>query len=389
MPLTSTIETKDNDTVVTVTDAEVQKALDGAAGAQVAFSVVADAADASAADARLFLTAAQVKLLQGASAQGSIAFTWNDASVAIPLSALKGIDADFELEIGKAADQAAQFTKAYVTATVLGTPYAFEAHTIVGGAETPLDLAPDQTVRRAFLLDKGIDASKAGALYAEDGGVYPVPAAFKKTADGKTLVSINRPGFSSMPSQRGMSPIHGYDGLMGSGKHSDAGGQIPLERQSATLFSPKKSVTRAEFAAMLANAIGLDKRSPSAPFSDIRGTEWFAQDVAAAYEAGLITGSDGKFRPNDDITRQDLTVMLARAMKLLHIAKTSGTPDRPYADASAFGPYAQDSIKAVTDAGLMQGLEKNGQLFFDPAMPTTREAAAKVLYQLLAAGNLI
>ncbi|QGQ99944.1 hypothetical protein EHS13_03825 [Paenibacillus psychroresistens] len=80
-----------------------------------------------------------------------------------------------------------------------------------------------------------------------------------------------------------------------------------------------------------------------------------------------------------------MTVMLARAIKLLHITKTSGTPAKPYGDVAQFSQYAQESIQTVTDTELMQGVEQQGQFFFHPNLPTTREAAAKVLYQLIKA----
>jgi hypothetical protein len=156
-----------------------------------------------------------------------------------------------------------------------------------------------------------------------------------------------------------------------------------LNGTSADTFSPKNPVTRAQFASMLVTAIGLDKQTGGNAFTDIKGSEWYADDVNAAYKAGLITGYDGSFRPDDEITRQDLTVMLARAIKLLDIKFTSGTAKVPYGDAAAFSSYAKDSIQAVSDAGLMQGEAQQGQFIFHPALPTTREAAAKVIYQLL------
>ncbi|RED52828.1 S8 family serine peptidase [Cohnella lupini] len=384
--------TKQGDqTVVTVTEAELQKALDAAKASPTVFNISAASTEASPTKVRLSLTAAQVKLLKSASEQGSIALTWSDATVALPLSVLSGFaeNTGLILTISPSADSKSLFTAKYPTATVLGTPYTFEAFSIVNGVETQVSLKPDQSVSRAFLLDQSIDASSAGVLYAEGNQVYPTPSRFTKTTNGKTIVTIIRPGFSDYAVVTREISFTDIQASWAAGPIQSLADKFIVNGTSATKFSPKKPVTRAEFATMLVNAIGLDKQSSTSSFTDIKGTEWFAEDVATAYKAGLITGNGGKFKPNDPITRQDLTVMLARAATMLHISKTSGTPIKPYADASKFGAYAQDSIQAVTDAGLMQGVEKQGRLFFDPILSTTREAAAKVLYQLLDAANLI
>ncbi|SDX73616.1 S8 family serine peptidase [Paenibacillus sp. CF384] len=376
---------------ITVTDADLQKALDDAKGAPVVVSVNAASGNVTSSNAQLVLTDAQVKLLQSAAEGSVVAFTWKDASVSIPVSVLKavGTDAKFILEIKPSADSKSVFAKGYADTSVLGTPYAFEAYSLSNGVKTPVVLQPDQGVRRAFLLDAAIDTSHAGALYTDGGSVYPVPATFNKTTDGRTIVTITRPGFSVYAVAVRKVSFTDTKSSWAAAQIQTLADKFILNGTSATTFSPKSAVTRAQFTSMLVNAIGLNKQAGTSPFSDVKGTDWFAQDVIAAYKAGLITGSGGAFKPNDQITRQDLTVMLARAVKLLHIKQTSGTPDKPYADASKFGAYSQASIQTVTAAGLMQGVEKHGQLFFDPTLPTTREAAAKVLYQLLTAGHLI
>ncbi|MNC59522.1 Endo-1,4-beta-xylanase A precursor [compost metagenome] len=116
--------------------------------------------------------------------------------------------------------------------------------------------------------------------------------------------------------------------------------------------------------------------------------DWFADEVAAAHAVGLVTGFDGSFMPNAKISRQDLAVMLNRALKLLD-SKPATSGGMIYTDAETFGSYALDDIQAVTDAGLMNGIATQGSYVFHPSESTTREAAAKVLYQLLKVAKLI
>ncbi|CAH1195699.1 hypothetical protein PAECIP111892_02089 [Paenibacillus auburnensis] len=388
--LTATSAPDGDQTVFTITNAELQKALD-AKTASTVYSVTAASTENGSAKASLKLTAEQVKLLQSAPADSALAFTWNSASVSLPLSALSGLAANAGLTVSIAPDTTskAAFATGYASAAILGTPYTFEAVSIVAGVPSKVTFAPDQIVHRAFLLDKGINAANAGALYTEGGQVYPVPAKFKTLTDGSTLVTISRPGLSTYAAATRAITFTDIGSSWAKSQIQTLAGKFILNGTSANTFSPKNPVTRAEFASMLVTAIGLDKATTTNAFTDIKGSEWYAQDVNAAYQAGLITGYDGGFRPKDEITRQDLTVMLARAVKLLDIKFTSGTASVPYGDAAAFSSYAKDSIQAVSDAGLMQGESQQGQFIFHPALPTTREAAAKVLYQLLSLGGLI
>lgn len=55
------------------------------------------------------------------------------------------------------------------------------------GAAEPLKLKVDEVVTRSFLIEKGIDASSAGALYLESGNVYPVPAKSRLQVMGHPL----------------------------------------------------------------------------------------------------------------------------------------------------------------------------------------------------------
>ena len=52
-------------------------------------------------------------------------------------------------------------------------------------------------------------------------------------------------------------------------------------------------------------------------FKDVQSGDWFLGAVSTAYKAGLINGyEDGTFRPNDNITREQMVAMMIRAMKL-------------------------------------------------------------------------
>ncbi|MFC4811002.1 S8 family serine peptidase [Paenibacillus sp. GCM10023250] len=374
--------------VVTVTDEALRQAI--AAAKQSPAAITLSAADKNAAQAQLQLTPAQVGLLREAPANSSVVFTWNDtSSVAFPLSALKGAADGAGLNVLVAKNEAskAKFRAAYPEAELLGDAYAFEAEFALNGKSTPAVFKPEQSFKRSFVIGTSADTATTGVLYEEDGSVSPVAATFK-TAAGSTIATIDRPGLSTYVAAKRSVAFTDIGASWAKEDIQSLAGKFLLNGTTAGKFEPKANVTRAQFASMLVRGLGLQKTAEPAPFGDVTTKDWFAQDVASAYAAGLIEGADGQFRPNAQISRQDLTVMLARAAELLKLAKPSGT-HKPYADAAQISSYAQASVQTVSDLGLMEGYDTKNGIAFDPRGATSREAVAKVLRSLLQAAGLI
>lgn len=81
-------------------------------------------------------------------------------------------------------------------------------------------------------------------------------------------------------------------------------------------FYPDNTMTRAEFATIVVNALGLPLGSTT-NFSDVQGDDWFAPYVGTASTYGIVSGvSDTEFNPQGTITRQEAAAMVARAAAL-------------------------------------------------------------------------
>lgn len=78
-------------------------------------------------------------------------------------------------------------------------------------------------------------------------------------------------------------------------------------------FEPQKSLTRAQMAKIIVEAFDLPITS-SHPFPDVPKTHWANDYIASLYAAGITTGSDGNYHPNDKVTRTHFTVFLSRAL---------------------------------------------------------------------------
>ncbi|MGE7271105.1 fibronectin type III domain-containing protein [Brevibacillus panacihumi] len=143
-------------------------------------------------------------------------------------------------------------------------------------------------------------------------------------------------------------------------------------------FKPNHSVTRAEFIVMLAGAMKLEGYGPTLMFSDHDhiGT-WAKQAVAQAVEAGIVGGyEDGSFRPNERITRAEMAVMIARALKLQHNNYVS----TGFADEEEIPHWVKGAVEAIRNQNLVSGRSGNR---FAPNETATRAEAATILLRML------
>lgn len=143
-------------------------------------------------------------------------------------------------------------------------------------------------------------------------------------------------------------------------------------------FKPNNPVTRAEFTVMLAGALKLEGNGSALTFTDhdqIGG--WAKQAVAQAVQAGIVVGfSDGSFRPNTQITRVEMAVMVARALQLeLNANALPG-----FADDEAIPQWAKGAVEAIRKLGIVDGRGGNR---FVPNETASRAEATVMLLRLL------
>lgn len=389
-PVQASVVVSNGIQALSITNEALQAALNEADSKPVAIVVSINTSEAPTT--KLILSADQLGLLAKSTVDSSIILNFGTSSLSLPTSALSSVPAGSSLELNIAdQDQDLEiFTKGFPGATIIGTPVSFEVNVLSGNLSTPLNVPAKERILRSFTVPGQIEGNTAGVLYTSGSKVSPTPSVFNKQDDGTTVVVVNRPGLSTYAVATRTVYFEDISSSFAQSQIQSLAHKLLINGTSEQTFAPKERVTRAEFAAMLTRSLGLQAAN-TAPFTDVQAGGWYAGDVAAAYNAGLITGrNDGKFDPNAHITRQEMSVMLSKAMDLLQITPAvQGSPRGPYADASSFGNFAELSIDKVTQAGIMSGETVNGTSYFRPEAATTREAAAKVLYELLQQGELI
>ena len=136
-------------------------------------------------------------------------------------------------------------------------------------------------------------------------------------------------------------------------------------------FYPENTVKREEFAKMLVLSMGLNPEGKSG-FADAE-ENWSDSYLAAAKNAGIINGiADGMFGVGHDITRQDLAIMIYRALPETLKSSQSG---ELFADDDAIADYAKEAVYALRSLGLISGYENQ----FRPDERATRAESAKIL----------
>ena len=135
-------------------------------------------------------------------------------------------------------------------------------------------------------------------------------------------------------------------------------------------FSPKSNITRAEFTKIMVSVLELDINIDNViTFTDVDGKDWFYPYVNAAYKAGFIVGCDNKFNPNENITREQMAVIIAKALKLN--AMKSNTV---FKDINLVSAWAKADVDTIYTLGLMVGDNNK----FNPKAFATREMAVVV-----------
>ena len=160
-------------------------------------------------------------------------------------------------------------------------------------------------------------------------------------------------------------------------------------------FAPDATMTRAQFATIITNALGLPAATENV-FGDVPATAWFASSIATAYAFNLVSGTSPanvtprEFTPNGTITRQEAAVMVARAAGLSGMS-TDRTEQEiintlaPFGDGRAAASWARAALAFVISEGILD----DSDFYIQPTQAITRAEIAEMVYNMLEKANLV
>jgi len=160
-----------------------------------------------------------------------------------------------------------------------------------------------------------------------------------------------------------------------------------IKGTSENTFSPANNITRADFALLLVRAFALESDNTE-NFADVSASDYFASELAIARNTGIVNGiGDNKFAPRNTITRQDMMVIVYRALQSRSLLLEEKGDRRmavdevllQYPDIDTVAPYAKEAVTALITARLVNG--KNGLVA--PLEYTTRAEVAVLIKRIL------
>ncbi|QNK56683.1 S-layer homology domain-containing protein [Paenibacillus sp. PAMC21692] len=257
---------------------------------------------------------------------------------------------------------------------LIGTPVAID--TDVGGKPVTLLLPLDPDIVSST------SASELG-VYIEhsDGSMELVKGKLVYGLEpGEVYVSITVDRFSTFSA----AVVSGWE-------VNEADAQHYMQGYEDGTFRPDRIVSPAEMAAMIVRAWGAPKTNATAKsedwttgetvaFYDLTGSHWAKRYIDELASSGIVRGyEDGTFRPERDVTRAEMAVVLA-ALALDETASDGAKPSDTASFHDMEGHWASDAVTRLKSSGLVKGYEDGT---FRPDRPLTRAEAVVMINALL------
>lgn len=145
-------------------------------------------------------------------------------------------------------------------------------------------------------------------------------------------------------------------------------------------FYPNKPILREEFVKMLVKMLGIDTLYVGSNFADVPAEAWYYEYVSAAYANGIVAGVDDKnFGAGQNITREDMCVMLYRALAKYGVYMPKADGER-FTDDDSLSGYARDGVYTLKSLGAVGGFADGT---FAPKKSASRAETAKILNTVL------
>lgn len=148
-------------------------------------------------------------------------------------------------------------------------------------------------------------------------------------------------------------------------------------------FRPEELITRMEFVKIIATARGLPPyQRAKASFADVSPAHWGFGYIEAAISAGILDVREygPNFGPGVDVTRQEMAVLIVRAMGLEGEAAARGGTALEFGDQGDVPAWARGYIALASARGVITGYPDKS---FGPKRPARRAEAAAMVWRML------
>ena len=307
-------------------------------------------------------------------------------SKALGQDSLKDIQVEmiFEKTTQETIDQLEKHIKDQYT--MINVPMTFEIQAMVNGKAIKLDTFNTYVARNTEVTAKEAEGITTAVIIGKDGRMYHIPTNVYQE-DNKYFVQVN-----SLVGEN-------YILIENKVNYSDAAGKwyeevanelgsrmITKCLEEGNAIQGDKAITRAEFAALLVNALGLPQAPEGADcFKDVAKSSSYLGEIGAAYQYEIIKGvSKDQFAPNKTITREEAMAMMQRAAKVAQLKGEKGQLEA-FEDYSKVSEWAKDAVAFNIGSDLIIG--SNNKL--RPQSTITRAESMTVVLRMLQKADLI
>lgn len=152
-------------------------------------------------------------------------------------------------------------------------------------------------------------------------------------------------------------------------------------------FAPHRPITRAMAVTILYRVSGQEEVQEAVSYTDVPEDIWYTSAVNWAGKQGIAIGyEDGSFRPEQEITREELAAMLYRYCQMEDSISSAPDPQSSlsrFADSKQIGEWAREPMAWALETNLLNGVGGNR---LDPKGTAQRCQAAVILQRLLTIG---
>ena len=236
-------------------------------------------------------------------------------------------------------------------------------------------------------IPAGVDPSKitTGIVFNADGTYSHVPTDIYQK-DGKWYAKLNSLTNSNYSVVWNPVTVNSVENHWAKDAVNDMASRLVIF--NADTFEPNKAITRADFAEYIVRALGLYKQGEHQnKFTDVSATGDRTLAILIASENGIVTGySDGTFRGDNQITREEAMTMYQRAMKVTKLTGTDTNRYQNYTDYAKVSGWATSYVKEVLSAHVFNGTTATT---IAPKASLTYAEAAQAIKNLLVESKLI
>jgi YVTN family beta-propeller protein len=146
-------------------------------------------------------------------------------------------------------------------------------------------------------------------------------------------------------------------------------------------FRPGSRITRTEFVTIMDKVLKLTPYTTQTPmFSDVKPDDWFYRGVETAVYAGIAKGYGNTFKPDDPITREEISAILVNALGKRDEAMASMNERTSFADDTNISSWARGFVVVAVKYGLLNGYPDGS---FGPQGSATRAEACAMIENFL------